>query len=72
MVIRLVSRATIEEGMLQHAQMKLRLEKDITDTGKTIIELGSIRHSLCSSGGGYAVDMASLLKQGLGLTSHNT
>lgn len=32
-VIRLVSRATIEEEMLQHAQMKLRLEKDITYTG---------------------------------------
>ena len=33
-VIRLVSRATIEEGMLQHAQMKLRLEKDVTYTGE--------------------------------------
>ncbi len=33
-VIRLVSRGTIEEGMLQHAQMKLRLEKDITYTGE--------------------------------------
>ena len=32
-VIRLVGRGTIEEEMLQCAQMKLRLEKDITNSG---------------------------------------
>ena len=35
-VIRLVCRGTIEEDILQHAQMKLRLEKDITNTGSQI------------------------------------
>ena len=32
-VIRLVSKSTIEEEMLHNAQMKLQLEKDITNTG---------------------------------------
>ena len=73
-VIRLVSGGTIEEDMLQHAQMKLRLEKDITNTGINCVA------SLCSSpnmllicpDGSSAVDMASLLKQGLGLTGSDS
>lgn len=32
-VIRLVCKSTIEEQMFQTAQMKLKLEKDITNTG---------------------------------------
>ena len=76
-VIRLVCRGTIEEEILQHAQMKLRLEKDITNTGSQASTLAQsclsygvlcfvyIIYSDCSA----ADDMVTLLKQGLGLTS---
>ena len=72
-MIRLVCQGTIEEEILQHAQMKLRLEKDITKIGSptltSCLYLDVLFAYIMYLDGSSADDMVTLLKQGLSLTS---